>query len=128
MNIYLLIVLYNIYLVLKQPGLLVFGEQFLPVFLLSLMMFIYFKGINIKYNKTINSIASISFGVYLFHDNDFFRETLWKNILHVKYFYNVNPIILILHIVLSVVIIYCLTYILEFIRKKLFKLGGFYEA
>ena len=119
--LYLFAVVYNIQITLKYPPIyckyfLALNEEFLPILFLSIIVFLCFKSINIKYNKIINDIAKISFAVYLFHDNDFFREYLWNNILHVKNFYNANLLILIGHIIFSILYIYITTFVLEQIR------------
>lgn len=49
----------------------------LPIFLISLFMFLGFKGLNIRYNKVINIIAAATFGVYLIHDNKSVSWFLW---------------------------------------------------
>ncbi|MCM1048280.1 MAG: acyltransferase [Clostridiales bacterium] len=49
----------------------------LPIFLISLFMFMGFKGLNIHYNKAINLIASATFGVYLIHDSKSVSWFIW---------------------------------------------------
>lgn len=49
----------------------------LPIFLISLFMFMGFKGLNIHYNKAINLIASAAFGVYLIHDSKSVSWFIW---------------------------------------------------
>ena len=48
--------------------------------IISLLIFICFQGINVKYNKLINKISATTFGVYLLHDNKNFSEYLWNDI------------------------------------------------
>lgn len=57
-----------------------YKKQKLPVLLVSVAMFLGFKGLKIKQNKFINIVATATFGVYLIHDNDYVREFLWINV------------------------------------------------
>jgi len=52
----------------------------LPILIASLMLFIGFLKIDIKYNAIINMISSTTFGIYLIHDNKYVRPFLWKTI------------------------------------------------
>ena len=92
------------------------SQNFVPVVFISVITFICFTQINIKYNKWINSIASASFAVYLLHDNEYIRNFIFKDLLKTDYFYNTNGLILILHIIFSVIFIYSVAYIIERIR------------
>lgn len=47
-------------------------------------LFFLFKEIHIRSNPTINYLASRSFGVLLFHDNNFFRYVIWSQILRTQ--------------------------------------------
>jgi len=57
-----------------------YNMQRLPIFLISVFMFIGFKNININNNKFINMVSSTTFGIYLLHDNPYMRSIIWKNI------------------------------------------------
>ena len=92
------------------------SQNFVPVVFISVITFICFTQINIKYNKWINSIASASFAVYLLHDNEYIRNFIFKDLLKTDYFYNTNGLILILHIIFSVIFTYTEAYIIERIR------------
>lgn len=50
------------------------------ILLLSLFLFLGFKSLNIKNSKVINGISSLTFGIYLIHDNWQIRRYLWNNI------------------------------------------------
>ncbi len=61
----------------------------------GLCAFMFFKNIDIKYNRVINTIASSTFGVLLIHANsDTMRQWLWKDILDVvgHYQYSLMPL------------------------------------
>lgn len=52
--------------------------------IISVLMFLIFKGIKIKNSKLINIISSATFGVYLIHDSDFLRPIIWETIVNGK--------------------------------------------
>ncbi|MGL5821339.1 MAG: hypothetical protein ACRCYE_06875, partial [Sarcina sp.] len=88
------------------------------VILSSIFFFMVILKINIK-NKLINKIASITLAIYLIHDAELIRNSIYK-FLHVLNFTN-SPFFLI-HLVLSVVLIFILCGIIEAIRKHFFEL------
>lgn len=47
----------------------------------SVSLFLFFKELDIKCNKCINSIASTMFGVYIMHDNVFMRRFIWRKVV-----------------------------------------------
>ena len=67
-------------------------------------------------NKLINIISSCTLGVYLIHDNNLVRNVLWTNVLKVYKYVNSNY--LIIHMILSVIIIFIVCTIIEYIRKN----------
>ena len=54
--------------------------------LMSILIFVGFKNLNIKSSNIVNTITTCSFGVYLIHDNSIVRHYLWidlfKNYTH----------------------------------------------
>jgi len=84
----------------------------------SLCLFLLFKQLNINNNKFINLLGSVSFGVYLFHDNFFMREILWGRLLKVNDLVSSN-----LFLIYSLVIafgIYMLVLLIDLGRKFIF--------
>ena len=63
-----------------------FAMQRLPIFLISLFLFLGFMKTKIKYSKIINKLATTTFGIYLIHDNSYMRSFLWKDFFKVKNF------------------------------------------
>ncbi len=55
-----------------------FEMQTLPMLIASVCLFEAFLKIDIGSHKSINFISSLTFGVYLIHDNKLLRELLWK--------------------------------------------------
>lgn len=88
--------------------------------ILSIFIFMVFKNMNRKpNNKFILLLSKASFGVYLFHDNPYFKRILWKDILKTEHFYYQNIIILVLHIIFSVILIYVVGTIIDRIRERI---------
>lgn len=87
--------------------------------ILSLMIFLYFKNINIQENKIILFLSNKSFAVYLLHDNPLLRNFLWINLLKADQKYNINTIALILDIILTSILIYGFGTLIEYVRTNL---------
>ena len=92
-----------------------------PIIILqTIFYFSLFSTINIK-SKFVNKIASLSLGVYLFHDNQ-----LIKNNFRIYQFLKIGigPIYsvkYIFHIFVAIVCIFVFGIIIEFIRQQIFK-------
>ena len=67
-------------------------------------------------NRFINTVGGCTFGVYLIHDNPVVRELLWKNWLHWGHYFTSGSFIL--RLVASVVLVYVVCTMLEWIRQK----------
>ena len=89
----------------------------------AIMLFLFFKNIDIKNKKFDNMIITVSsttLGIYLIHDNPYVCSVLWKNILHTDKFYS-SPIYIIHLIVSSVSIFVVCSLISYFVNKLLTK-------
>ena len=51
------------------------------IVLLSLFLFLGFKELEVKNSRVINAVSSLTFGIYLIHDNWQIRRYLWNNII-----------------------------------------------
>ncbi len=86
--------------------------------LTSINAFIYFKHLNIPYNKIVNTIAATTFGVLLIHANsDAMHQWLWKDFLNNVGQYGTDNMYL--HAILSVICIFAICSLIDFIRIKL---------
>ncbi len=95
------------------------AHQSIFILLIAISIFMAFKNSNIKsQSKLLFTLGKTSFAVYLLHDNLYFREILWKKILHTNEFYYANTMLLILHIIASVILIYAVGTIIDLIREK----------
>ena len=89
------------------------------MFVCATSLFLFFKNINIKYNPLINKIANVSFGVYIFHENIFIKQILWKELFVINP--NNNFILYFITCILSIIVIYIIGGIIELARQKLFE-------
>lgn len=83
----------------------------------SISLFMYFKNLNIKYNKYINIVAASTFAIYLIHDNYLFKEYFWENVTRNEDFYG-SPI-MILHYIVTIILIFIFGTIVEYFRTKI---------
>lgn len=94
-----------------------YDMQKLPILIISLMLFIGFANANIGYNHIINTVSSACFGIYLFHDNNYIRNLLWRTI-----FQNAShqkSDFLILYTLMQIVVVFVISAILELLRIHL---------
>ena len=92
-------------------------------FVSLISLFLCFKDIQIKnekINNIIGKIAPLTFGIYLIHDNAYFKPFLWVNLLKVSDF--ANSKYLILHFVISVILVFVVCAFVEFLRTKIWNL------
>lgn len=71
----------------KNSRIYVDQEQDFLVFAFAFLSFMYLLNKKPRYNKAVNFVASLSFGVYLLHDNYFTRVYLWMVWLKLDQFY-----------------------------------------
>lgn len=89
------------------------------------MFFMYFKNLDIKYSKLINTIGASIFGVSLIHANsDTMRRWLWRDLFDNVGHYNnklfwLSPIIICIIIFIVCIIIDYLR--IRFIERKVFR-------
>ena len=84
----------------------------------SISLFYIFKEIDIGCNKIINYFASISLGVYLFHESNFMRYRLWHEIITMEKIQRLHGGV-ITGLVISIIAFYAITAIIEFFRINL---------
>lgn len=58
-----------------------FEMQTIPMLVASVALFEAFVKLNIGSHKSINFISSLTFGVYLLHDNQIFRQFYWQYVI-----------------------------------------------
>lgn len=84
----------------------------------SVSLFLAFSKLKLNLNF-INSIAKHTFGIYIFHINEFIATYIWENICHITDFYLSK--IFIIHLCISILSIFIICLIIDILREKLFK-------
>jgi surface polysaccharide O-acyltransferase-like enzyme len=92
-----------------------YNTQSLPVLMISVCIFMAFTTTNIKNSKSINVVASATFGVYLIHENHFLRNILWQTVFKNSSYQ--NSMMMIPVSILAVFLVYILCTIIELIRQ-----------
>lgn len=89
----------------------------LPVFVMALSMFLFFKNLKVKPSKVINTIGASTFGVLLIHANsDIMRQWLWKDFLRNTAYFDSKY--LWIHMAISVAAVYSICTILDICRIR----------
>ena len=83
----------------------------------SICYFLIFSNLKIS-NKLLNKISSLTFGVYLIHDNVYVRNFLYNKIGFNKEIYRIKSLF---YIFMISILIFIVCTIIEFLRQKLFK-------
>ena len=93
------------------------------VYLMALALFLAFFSSTPCYSKWVNQIAKLTFGVYLFHENQLLRS-LWQAVFKTAQF--VDSPWLPLHALCSIVSVYLAGSLVEYLRQK--TVGRLWEA
>lgn len=86
----------------------------------SVLLLMYFSGLNIKKNKVISYLSTTSFAVYLLHEQSYVRKHLIKN--QFVFLAESNVFVVYGIVLLSVAVIYLCCSIIETLRQQIFKL------
>lgn len=87
------------------------------VLILAILIFSIFKNLNVKNNNIVNKVALASFGIYLIHENIFFRNIIWEQIVQGSKY--VNSPFLILNAIGGVIGVFLIAMVIDFIVEKL---------
>lgn len=88
------------------------------VIILSILILLLFKNIDIKYNKFINWISSSVLGIYLIHDNYLVRQFIWQKIYANNLFFNTNYFII--FGIIKIIIIFSICLLIDKIKNIFF--------
>lgn len=94
--------------------------EILFVFTAVISLLSFFSVIKIKSSRFINTVASTTFGIYLFHDSNVGRQLIWDEILHTldkQYMSSLFP----LFAVVSVIMVFTCATMIDLIRQKYFE-------
>ena len=85
-----------------------FNKLYSPLILIiSILLLNIFKELKINKNSVINLTATTVFGVYLIHENIFFRDIIWSNIIKGNEYIQSNFLIFNIFIGIAIVFIGC---------------------
>lgn len=93
-----------------------FYMNMVPIFLISVMIFLMFRDMTLPRSGLINGVAALTFGVYLFHDNIQVRALL-KRYVYCRI--AADRLIIIPYSVLAILVIFAVSAGVEFLRQKL---------
>ncbi|MGN0600653.1 MAG: acyltransferase [Oscillospiraceae bacterium] len=85
------------------------------IVIICVELFICFWRLDIKYSKTINTLASCTFGVYLLHMNRLL-SSFFEDLFPI--YKEQNPLLVFIYSLLSVLIIYLICSLIDYVRKN----------
>lgn len=94
-----------------------YGQEKLPILLISLTLFMGFATLKMEYHKWINVTASATFGVYLIHDHPFVRPFLWLNVFQNAQYQ--DSLTLIPYSIVVVAIVYAVCTLIDLARQQI---------
>lgn len=94
-----------------------YSEMSLNTIIAAAALVITFINLNIKQSRFINTAASCTFGVYLIHDNPYFREYLWSSLIKANE--KIYASSLIVYMIACVVLIFTVCAIIDLLRQKI---------
>lgn len=100
---------------LSIPSDYLYGRTKITSILFSISIFLLIKKSKPINIKPINILASATLGVYLIHENPSMINILWNDILHISKYAHSQA--LIVHMIISVIIIYFVCSIIDIIRQ-----------
>lgn len=108
--------------ILKKYFVIIFDEYYFiglnSIFTIvaSISLFLFFKNIEMPYNKFINTLASTTLGIYLFHENSYIKDSIWNTLNTI---YNISPVthLLFFKVIAIGITVYIVGCIIELIRK-----------
>lgn len=83
---------------------------------IAICSFLWFKNINIPYNKTINIIGASTFGVLLIHANPGVRTWLWRDALNITGHFSLSPILFVMFSIGAVLVVFIVCNLIDQIR------------
>lgn len=100
-----------------DPMFFVSDANKLGAVLVSTMMFLTFKNLNINYSRAINMIAKTTFGVLMIHANsDAWRQFMWVDLLHANTFYSLPIGLLVIRSIYTVAGIFIICSLIDMVR------------
>lgn len=103
----------------KNPTFFVSDSNKIMAVAVAVSSFLWFKNIDLKYHKLINTVGASTFGVLLIHANsDAMREWLWKDTVDCIGHYSLPTFQMILYFCGCVLLIFTICTVIDIIRIK----------
>lgn len=103
----------------KNPTFFVSDSNKIMAVAVAVSSFLWFKNIDLKYHKLINTVGASTFGVLLIHANsDAMREWLWKNTVDCVGHYSLPTFQMIMYFCGCVLLIFTICTVIDIIRIK----------
>ena len=103
----------------KGPGFFVSDSNKIFAVAVAVSSFLWFKNIDLRYNRLINIAGASTFGVLLIHANsDAMRQWLWKDVVDCVGHYYLPPFQMICYFTFCVILIFTICTIIDRIRIK----------
>lgn len=83
----------------------------------SISLFIIFKNIKVKKSNFLDLLSTYTFAIYIIHENPLISKFIYRNIFKSNLFWNNN--LMIIHLIGTVLGIFLMCIIIEFMRRKL---------
>ena len=115
----LFIVLGNKWSIFAEHATYFYGQEKVTILLISLSLFMIFATLKMNHCKWINVLASVTFGVYLLHDNDIARKFLWDNLFNNAQYQ--DSLFLIPYSIVAVVAVYAVCTCFDLLRQSFFE-------
>ncbi len=92
------------------------GQNKVFVVIISVLLFLYFKKLEVKHSSIINTTAATTFGIYLIHDHPFLRNIIWNTVFKNQLYVNSPYLSLIALTKVAAVFVVCA--LIEYLRIK----------
>lgn len=96
-----------------------YSQESVLTLLCALSLFMIFVNLDIGYIKTINIVASTTFGVYLIHDSDFIRPFLWLEVFKNAQYQ--DSLFIVPYSISVTVVVYVICTIIDLLRQYIFE-------
>lgn len=97
-----------------------FSEYSILLLISAILLFYAFASMPVRSNKIIDRISHTTFGIYLIHDNCFFREVLWGELLRTKdYLYSSMYFV---YSLIAIIVVFVISMCIEMLFEKLWEI------
>lgn len=92
------------------------GNYSFMIMIVVIALFKIVSSMKPRYFKCVNKIATSVIGVYLIHDSDFIRDSLWNYVQRIMNYSDKNSAVIVMEILVITILIYAICTCVELIR------------